>query len=138
MMQRADPVLPEEPVVRQSKETAIVALILKDDYCSDMTRTVFLGTVSQRQREIYEIVREANLRGIAAAKPGNRMCDVDNAARSFIEEKGFGKYFTHRTGHSIGLEVHEAGDVSAVNQAIIRLPGLAAAIPRRLASRTIS
>lgn len=95
---------------------------LKDDYCSDMTRTVFLGTVSERQREIYEVVREANLRGIAAAKPGNRMCDVDNAARSFIEEKGFGKYFTHRTGHSIGLEVHEAGDVSAVNEAILR-PG---------------
>lgn len=92
----------------------------KDDYCSDMTRTVFLGAVTDRQREIYEIVREANLRGIAAAKPGNRMCDVDNAARSFIEEKGFGKYFTHRTGHSIGLEVHEAGDVSAVNEAIIQ------------------
>ena len=95
---------------------------LKDNYCSDMTRTVFLGTVSDRQREIYEIVREANLRGIAAAKPGNRMKDVDDAARSYIEEKGFGKYFTHRTGHSIGLEVHEAGDVSAVNEAIIQ-PG---------------
>ena len=95
---------------------------LKDDYCSDMTRTVFLGTVSQRQREIYNVVLEANLRAIAAAKPGNRMCDVDNAARSYIEEKGFGRYFTHRTGHSIGLEVHEAGDVSAVNQALIR-PG---------------
>ena len=94
----------------------------KDDYCSDMTRTVFLGEVSDRQREIYEIVKEANLRGIAAAKPGNRMCDVDKAARDYITEKGFGKYFTHRTGHSIGLEVHEAGDVSAVNQAVIR-PG---------------
>ena len=81
----------------------------KDDYCSDMTRTVFLGTVSDRQREIYEIVKEANLRGIAAAKPGNKMCDVDKAARDYITEKGFGKYFTHRTGHSIGLEVHEAG-----------------------------
>lgn len=95
---------------------------LKDNYCSDMTRTVFLGEVSDRQREIYEIVREANLRGIAAAKPGARMCDVDNAARGYITEKGYGKYFTHRTGHSIGMEVHEAGDVSAVNQAIIR-PG---------------
>lgn len=94
----------------------------KDDYCSDMTRTVFLGEVSDRQREIYEIVKEANLRGIAAAKPGNRMCDVDKAARDYITEKGFGKYFTHRTGHSIGLEVHEAGDVSAVNEAVIR-PG---------------
>ena len=95
---------------------------LKDDYCSDMTRTVFLGAVSPRQREIYEVVLEANRRGIAAAKPGNRMCDVDNAARGYITEMGFGKYFTHRTGHSIGLEVHEAGDVSAVNEAIIR-PG---------------
>lgn len=95
---------------------------LKDNYCADMTRTVFLGTVSDRQREIYEVVREANRRGIAAAKPGNRMCDVDNAARGYIEEMGFGPYFTHRTGHSIGLEVHEAGDVSAVNEAIIQ-PG---------------
>lgn len=95
---------------------------MKADYCSDMTRTVFLGTVSERQREIYEVVREANRRGIAAAKPGNRMCDVDRAARGYIEEKGFGPYFTHRTGHSIGMEVHEAGDVSAVNEAVIR-PG---------------
>ena len=95
---------------------------LKNDYCSDMTRTFFLGEVSDRQREIYEVVREANLRGIAAAKPGNRMCDVDLAARNYIEEKGFGKYFTHRTGHSIGLEDHEAGDVSSVNEAIIK-PG---------------
>ncbi len=95
---------------------------LKDGYCSDMTRTVFLGEVSPRGREIYEIVKEANRRGIATAKPGARMCDVDNAARSYIESKGFGKYFTHRTGHSIGLEVHEAGDVSAVNEAVI-VPG---------------
>lgn len=92
------------------------------NYASDMTRTVFIGEVSDRQREIYEIVREANLRGIAAAKPGNRMCDVDLAARNYIEEKGFGKYFTHRTGHSIGLEDHEYGDVSSVNEQIIR-PG---------------
>ena len=95
---------------------------VKDDYCSDMTRTVFLGEVSDRAREIYEVVKEANCRGIAAAKPGNRMCDVDKAARDYITEKGFGQYFTHRTGHSVGLEVHEAGDVSAVNEAIIQ-PG---------------
>lgn len=94
----------------------------KDNYCSDMTRTVFLGEVSPRQREIYEIVKEANRRGIAAAKPGNRMCDVDKAARDYITQQGYGPYFTHRTGHSIGLEVHETGDVSAVNEAIIQ-PG---------------
>ncbi|NBI07158.1 M24 family metallopeptidase [Senegalia massiliensis] len=92
------------------------------NYASDMTRTVFLGEVSERQKEIYNIVLEANLRGIAAAKPGNRMCDVDLAARNYIEEKGYGKYFTHRTGHSTGLEDHEFGDVSSVNKDIIK-PG---------------
>ena len=94
----------------------------KDNYASDMTRTVFIGEVSDRGREIYDIVAEANRRGIEAAKPGNRMCDVDLAARNYIEEKGYGKYFTHRTGHSIGLEDHEFGDVSSVNEAVIR-PG---------------
>ena len=95
---------------------------MKDGYASDMTRTVFLDHVSERQKEIYRIVRDANLKGIAAAKPGNRMCDVDLAARNYIEEKGFGKYFTHRTGHSIGIEDHEYGDVSSVNTDIIK-PG---------------
>lgn len=67
----------------------------KDNYASDMTRTVFIGEVSDRAREVYNVVLEANLRGIAAAKPGNRMCDVDLAARNYIEEKGFGRYFFH-------------------------------------------
>lgn len=92
------------------------------NYASDMTRTVFIGEISERQKEIYDIVLQANLRGISAAKPGNRMCDVDLAARGYIEEKGYGKYFTHRTGHSCGLEDHEFGDVSSINKDIIK-PG---------------
>lgn len=92
------------------------------NYASDMTRTVFIGEVSEKAREVYEIVKEANLRGIAAAKPGNRMCDVDKACRDYIESKGYGDYFTHRTGHSIGLEDHEVGDVSSANEAVIQ-PG---------------
>lgn len=92
-----------------------------NDYCSDMTRTVFIGEVSDRAREVYEVVKEAQARGIAASKPGNRMCDVDLACRNYIEEKGFGKYFTHRTGHSIGMEDHEFGDVSSVNEDIIQV-----------------
>lgn len=91
-------------------------------YCSDMTRTVFIDEVSDLQREVYEIVKEANLKGIEAARPGNKMSDVDKAAREYIEEKGYGKYFTHRTGHSIGIETHEAGDVSQINDEIIK-PG---------------
>ena len=92
-----------------------------NNYISDMTRTVFLGEVSERHKEIYQIVWDANLRGIAMAKPGNRMCDVDLACRNYIEEKGFGKYFTHRTGHSAGIEDHEVGDVSSVNEEIIEV-----------------
>lgn len=95
--------------------------VFKNNYASDMTRTVFIGEVSDRAREIYDIVVEANRRGIEAAKPGNRMCDVDLAARNYIEEKGYGNYFTHRTGHSIGLEDHEFGDVSSVNEDIIKV-----------------
>ena len=92
-----------------------------NNYASDMTRTVFLGECSERAKMIYDIVVEANMRGIAAAKPGAKMKDVDLAARNYIEEMGFGQYFTHRTGHSIGLEDHEFGDVSSVNEDIIRV-----------------
>lgn len=94
----------------------------KDNYASDMTRTVFIGEISDRQREVYNVVLEAQLCGIAAAKPGNRMKDVDLACRNYIAEKGFSPYFTHRTGHSCGLEDHEYGDVSSVNEDIIK-PG---------------
>ena len=94
----------------------------KNNYASDLTRTVFIGEVSDRAKEIYDIVAEANRRGIEAARPGNRMCDVDAACRDYITEKGFGPYFTHRTGHYIGLEEHEFGDVSSVNEDIIK-PG---------------
>lgn len=92
-------------------------------YCSDMTRTVFIGSVSDEAKKIYEIVKEANKRGIAAVKPGARFCDIDNAARSYITEMGYGEYFTHRLGHSIGTEVHEWGDVSMVNTETVR-PGM--------------
>lgn len=94
---------------------------IKDNYASDMTRTIFIGEPSEFFKKIYNIVKEANERGIAVAKPGARMCDVDYAARSYIESKGYGKYFTHRTGHSIGLQDHEPGDVSSTNTEIIKV-----------------
>lgn len=92
-------------------------------YCSDMTRTVFLGEVNEEARKIYEIVKEANLRGIAAVHPGARFCDIDKAARDYITECGYGEYFTHRLGHSIGIETHEWGDVSSANTAEVQ-PGM--------------
>lgn len=96
---------------------------MKDGYCADMTRTVFIGKASDKAKEIYEVVKEANRRGIEAAKPGARFCDVDRAARDYIEEQGYGAYFTHRTGHNIGMEVHEYGDVSFTNENVLK-PGM--------------
>ena len=94
----------------------------KDWYCSDMTRTFFYKTVSSFQDEIYHLVLRANLAGEAAIRPGVRFCDVDNAARSVIAEAGYGPNFTHRLGHSIGLDLHEPGDANPVNQTLLR-PG---------------
>lgn len=87
-----------------------------EGYCSDMTRTFFYRTVSPEQRQVYETVLRANLAAEAMMGPGVRFCDLDAAAREVIDRAGYGPYFTHRLGHSIGLEVHEPGDVSAVNR----------------------
>lgn len=88
---------------------------VRKHYCSDMTRTVFYKEVSDEHKAVYNLVREANLTAIDKVKPGVRFCDIDKAARDVIENAGYGKYFTHRTGHSIGIEVHDFGDVSSVN-----------------------
>lgn len=95
----------------------------KSSYCSDMTRTVFYKSVSHKASEVYNIVKEANEKAISMIKPGVRFCDIDAAARAYIEEKGYGEFFTHRTGHSIGIEVHEHGDVSSVNRDTV-MPGM--------------
>jgi Xaa-Pro aminopeptidase len=87
----------------------------KDSYCSDMTRTVFFTHASPEARAVYAIVLEAQRRAIALVRPGVRFCDIDAAARDHIAAAGYAAQFTHRTGHSIGLDVHDYGDVSAVN-----------------------
>ena len=89
---------------------------IKDNYCSDMTRTVFWKQPSEKAHEVFEIVLEAQKRGVAAVKPGVRFCDIDAACRDYITEKGYGEFFTHRTGHHIGLECHEYGDISSINE----------------------
>lgn len=92
-------------------------------YWCDMTRTVFYKFVSDDQRKVYEIVRKANLAGINAVRPGVPLRDIDLAARKVIDEAGYGKYFTHRLGHGIGLDVHEPPDCSNTSEAIAA-PGM--------------
>ena len=76
-------------------------------YCSDMTRTVALGHVTEEMRRVYETVLKAQQAGIAATRAGVTGAEVDAAARQVIEEAGYGPYFGHSYGHSIGMECHE-------------------------------
>jgi Xaa-Pro aminopeptidase len=76
-----------------------------------MTRTVIVGAPSTEQRAIYGAVLEANLAGIAAAKPGMRGKDIDAAARSVIDDRGYGERFGHGLGHGVGRAVHELPSV---------------------------
>lgn len=92
-----------------------------NSYCSDMTRTVFFGEEpNERHAKIYNIVKEANLNAISKVKEGMKFSDIDKAARDYIEDAGYGEYFTHRTGHSIGIEDHDFGDVSSSNNEEIK------------------
>ena len=77
-------------------------------YCSDTTRTLFLGTPSDEQKKVYETVRKAQAAGEAAVKPGATGQDVDRAARKVIVDAGYGDFFFNRVGHGIGLAVHES------------------------------
>ena len=85
-----------------------------------MTRTFVFGEPSEKLREVHDTVRRANEAARKLVAPGVRFCDIDAAARSIIEEAGYGSYFTHRLGHQIGLDVHEPGDVSATHDAPVQ------------------
>jgi Xaa-Pro dipeptidase len=78
-----------------------------DGYPSDITRTFAVGDIEPELKTIYEAVKLANQQGKAMAAPGTTGQDVDRAARDVIEDAGYGQYFIHRTGHGLGLEVHE-------------------------------
>lgn len=88
-----------------------------DDYPSDLTRTFAIGAVDEELARIHDIVHQANTAARAVVAPGVTGQAVDSAARQVIEDAGYGEYFIHRTGHGIGLEVHEAPDMSQVNEA---------------------
>jgi Xaa-Pro aminopeptidase len=92
-------------------------------YASDVTRMVHLGEPPVEVLKIYEVVRRANQRGREAARSGARACDVDRAARQVIEEAGYGPQFFHRTGHGLGLEIHEPPWITSVSETLLE-PGM--------------
>ncbi len=92
-----------------------------NNYCSDMTRTFFYKSVNSEQEFVYNLCKKANLAGISITKPGIKYSDIDKAVREVINNAGYGQYFSHRTGHSIGLEVHESISVSGDNDMLVEV-----------------
>ena len=90
-----------------------------DGYCSDMTRTVALGSVTPEQREVYNIVLEAQRAGCNSIRSGLSCRDADEACRSLITDRGYGEFFGHGTGHGVGLEIHEAPTLNSRSEEML-------------------
>lgn len=93
---------------------------IKDFYCSDITRTFVVGEPNKKMLEIYEIVREAQQKGLDVIKPGIKAKDVDFACRDYIEKMGYGEYFIHSTGHGLGILVHDALAISPNSDIVLK------------------
>ncbi|MEX1071928.1 MAG: Xaa-Pro peptidase family protein [Anaerolineales bacterium] len=129
----SDPELPFQPIVGAGANSANPHATVSDrklksgdlllfdwgasynGYLSDLTRTFAVGDIDPEFKRIYEVVKLANQAGRDAAKPGAPCSDVDDAARDAIEDSGYSQYFTHRTGHGLGLEPHEEPYMRAGN-----------------------
>ncbi len=105
--------------------------VVLDGYCSDMTRTVHMGKARAGEREAYDAVLEAQETGVAAVRAGVTGAEVDAAARGSLERAGLAEWFTHSTGHGVGMEIHEAprlgkmsGDTLRTGMVITIEPGV--------------
>ncbi len=92
-------------------------------YCSDMTRTVVLGKASEEQKKVYQTVLAAQLTGLEKIKAGLLGSWVDEAARKVISDAGYGQYFGHSLGHSVGLYIHESPNLSPSEKTVLK-PGM--------------
>jgi Xaa-Pro aminopeptidase len=111
----------------QPRDVAIAAGVLVtidmgaqlDGYCSDRTRTLATGEVSDDEREVYELVLRAEEAGVAAVAAGRGGKEVDAVARELIEEAGYGEHFGHGLGHGVGMEIHEAPRLARTSTATL-------------------
>ncbi len=108
--------VPGDNVIKEGDFVTMDFGCLKYGYCSDMTRTVAVGHVTPEMEKVYNTVLEAQLAGIAVARPGVPGADIHNAAAKVIADAGYGEYFGHGFGHSLGLLIHEAPGAAPGNK----------------------
>ncbi len=111
---------PTEKKLRRGEFVVLDFGCVKNGYNSDLTRTIAVGRVTRKMREMYQAVREAQQAAINAARGGMMASELDAVARKHIEQRGFGKYFTHALGHGLGLAVHEAPRISSMSKERLR------------------
>lgn len=115
--------IPSEKLICDGDPVTIDFGAVYNGYCSDMTRTFFVGTPSDKMAKIYETVLQAQLKAIESYKSGMECADLDAVARKHISFCGYGQYFGHSLGHGVGIEIHEAPSVSPRSKAHLK-PGM--------------
>ena len=118
-----------ERVIQEGDFITLDFGVLYHGYCSDMTRTVAVGYATEEMQKVYNTVLEAQKAGLAASKAGVPGKDIDGAARKVITDAGYGPYFGHGYGHSLGLEVHESPSPNGANAEGMPLNAVASAEP---------
>jgi Xaa-Pro aminopeptidase len=114
---------PDETALKQGQLLLLDLGVRVDHYCSDMTRTVFLGKPPPALRDVHRIVLEANRKAVRAIRPGRRCDEIDAVARGHIEKAGYGDHFGHGLGHSLGLEIHESPNFASTCKTVLK-PGM--------------
>lgn len=114
---------PDETPLCENSSVLIDMGVMKDYYCSDMTRSFCLGKPSSGYRDVYQTVLEANRKAIQSVRPGRKCSEIDAVARKHIEKAGYGKRFGHGLGHSLGLEIHETPNFAATCDTLLK-PGM--------------
>ncbi len=112
--------VPGDEIVREGDFFTCDFGAMYEGYHSDTTRTVAIGSATEKMREIYSVVLNAQLSALEIVKEGVAAKDVDKTARDIITQKGYGKYFGHSTGHGVGLDIHELPFVSTRGEAVLK------------------
>ena len=110
-------------VIKDNSLVLVDMGVVYEGYHSDLTRPIFLGKIGAFHKKIHRVVKQAQAAGIRKAAPGVAVKEVDAACRDWIKKSGYGRYFSHGTGHGVGLQIHEAPTVSSRSSAVLK-PGM--------------